>query len=50
MKKDILTEILFLRKNTRNTRKKTCEIIRINKNNEKNGYGLDYEVGNRTIY
>ena len=50
MKKDILTEILFLRKKTRSTRKKPCEIIRINKNNEKNGYDLDYKVGNRTIY
>ena len=41
MKKDILTEILFLRK-----KKLSCKFIRINKSNAKNGYDLDYEVGN----
>ena len=45
MKKDIPTEILFLRKNTRSTRKKLgCKFIRISTNNAKNGYDLDYEV------
>ena len=47
MKKDILAEILFLRKKTRSTRKKLgCKFIRINTSNAKNCYDLDYEVGN----
>ena len=45
MKKDILTEILFLK--TKSFRKKLgCKFIRINTSNAKNGYDLDYEVGN----
>ena len=47
MKKDILAEILFLRKKTRSTRKKLgCKFIRINTSNAKNCYDLDYKVGN----
>ena len=40
VKKDILTEILFLRK------KLGCKFIRINTSNAKNGNDLEYEVGN----
>ena len=48
MKKDILTEILLLKKKEKSTRKKlSCKSIRINTNNAKNGYDLDYEVGNK---
>ena len=39
IKKDILTEILFLRSYF-------CKFIRISISNAKNGYDLDYEVGN----
>ena len=48
MKKVILTEILFLRKKDKKHQKKklSCKFIRINKSNAKNGYDLDYEVGN----
>ena len=48
MKKDILTEILFLRKKDKKHQKKKlgCKFIRINTSNAKNGYDLDYEVGN----
>ena len=47
MKKDILTETLFLKKKTKSIRKKLgCKFIRINTSNAKNGYDLDYEVGN----
>ena len=47
MKKDILTEILLLKKKEKSTRKKlSCKPIRINTSNAKNGYDLDYEVGN----
>ena len=48
MKKDILTETLFLRKKDKKTleRKLGCKFIRINTSNAKNGYDLDYEVGN----
>ena len=48
MKKDILTEILFLRKKDKKHQKKKlgCKFIRINTSNAKNGYNLDYEVGN----
>ena len=47
MKKDILTEILFLRKKDKKHQKKKlgCKFIRINTSNSKNGYDLDYEVG-----
>ena len=58
--KNILTEILYLRKKEpeKRTRTKTrtrqeelekklgCKFIRINTSNAKNGYDLDYEVGN----
>ena len=45
MKKDIPTEILFLRKNTRSTRKKLgSKFIRISTNNAKNSCDLDYEI------
>ena len=48
MKRDILTETLFLRKNDKKHQKKKsgCKFIRINISNTKNGYNLDYEVGN----
>ena len=48
MKKDILTEILFLRKKDKKHQKKKlgCKFIRINTSNAKNSYDLDYEVGN----
>ena len=48
MKKDMLIEILFLKKNRRKTLEKKlgCKCIRINSSNAKNGYDLDYEVGN----
>ena len=47
MKKDILTDILFLRKKDKKHQKKKlgCKFIRINTSNSKNGYDLDYEVG-----
>ena len=43
MKKDILTEILFLKKKDKKHQKKKlrCKFIRINTSND-----LDYEVGN----
>ena len=48
MKKDILTEILFLKKKDKKHNKKKLgyKFIRINTSNSKNGYDLDYEVGN----
>ena len=47
MKKDILTRHYFWRKKTKSIRKKLgCKFFRINTNNAKNGYDLDYEVGN----
>ena len=43
MKKDMLTETLFLRKKTKSTRKKLyCEFIRINTSTK--GYDADYEA------
>ena len=44
----MLIEILFLKKNRRKTleKKLSCKCIRINSSNAKNGYDLDYEVGN----
>ena len=46
MKKDILTETLFLRKKDKKTleRKLGCKFIRINTSNAKNGYDLDYGI------
>ena len=48
MKNDILTEILFLKKKRQKALEKKlgCKFIRINTSNVKNGYDLDYEVGN----
>ena len=48
MKKDILTETLLLRKKRQEALEKKlgCKFIRINTSNAKNGYDLDYEVGN----
>ena len=48
MKKDILTEILFFRKKDKKHSKKKlgCRFIRINTGNAKNGYDLEYDVGN----
>ena len=46
-KKGILTKTLFLKKKTKSIRKKLgCKCIRIDTSNAKNGYDLDYEVGN----
>ena len=41
-------DLILKIKKTRSTRKKKrgCTFIRINKSNAKNGYVLDYEVGN----
>ena len=48
MKKDKLIETLFLKKKDKKHQKKKlgCKFIRINTSNAKNGYDLDYEVGN----
>ena len=48
MKKGILIKTLFLRKKDKKHQKKKlgCKFIRINTSNAKNGYDLDYEVGN----
>ena len=49
MKKDILTEILFLRKKDKKEaleKELGCKFIGINTSNAKNGYDLYYEVGN----
>ena len=47
MRKDILIEILFLRKKDKRHQKKlVCKFIRINTSNAKNGYDIHYEVGN----
>ena len=47
MKKDILTEILFLKKKDKKHQKKLgCKFIRINTSNAKNGYDIDYKGGN----
>ena len=47
MKKDIVIVKLFLRKKIKSIRKKHgCKFIIINISNAKNGYDLDYEVGN----
>ena len=45
MKKDILIETLFLRKQALEN-KLGCTFIRINTSNAKNGYDLDYKIGN----
>ena len=40
-------DLIFEEKKTKSTRKKLgCKFIRINTSNAKNGYDLDYEVGN----
>ena len=49
MKKDILTEILFLKRKDKKHQKKNLvkfKFIKINTSNAKNDYDLDYEVGN----
>ena len=48
MKDDILTEILFLKEKDKKHQKKKlgCKFIRISTSNAKNGYDLDYEIGN----
>ena len=50
MKKVIVTEILlysiFLKKTRIIEKKLGCKFIKINTSNAKNGYDLDYEVGN----
>ena len=44
---DIISWHYFWGKKTKNIRKKLgCKFIRINTSNAKNGYDLDYEVGN----
>ena len=52
MKKDILTEILFLKKKRQKALEKKlgCKFIRINTRNAKNGYDLDYEIGNIEVF
>ena len=52
MTKDILTEILFFRKKDKKHQKKKlgCKFIRINTSNAKNGFDLDYEVGNIEVF
>ena len=52
MKKDILTDILFLRKKDKKHQKKKlgCRFIRINTSNAKIGYDLDYEVDNKQAF
>ena len=52
MIKDILTEILFFRKKDKKHQKKKlgCKFIRINTSNAKNGFDLDYEVGNIEVF
>ena len=48
MKKDILIEILFFEEKRQKALEKIIGVkfIRINTSNAKNGYDLDYEVGN----
>ena len=47
IEKDILTQILFLRKKDKKHQKKRgWKFIKINTSNAKDGYDLDYEVGN----
>ena len=47
MKKVILTDLTFEEKIQKALEKKLgCKFIRINTSNAKNGYDLDYEVGN----
>ena len=47
MKKVILTDLTFEEKIQKALEKKLgCKFIRINTSNVKNGYDLDYEVGN----
>ena len=46
MKKDLLTEIFFEEKRQKALKKLGCKFNRINTSNSKNGYDLDYEVGN----
>ena len=52
MKKDIPTEILFLKKKDKKHQKKKlgCKFIRINTSNAKNVYDLDYEVGSIEVF
>ena len=52
MKKDILTEKLFLKKKDQKHQKKKlgCKFIKINTSNAKNCYDLDYEVGNAQAF
>ena len=45
MKKDMLIEILFLKKKDKKHQKKNL-INKTNTSNAKNGYNLDYEIGN----
>ena len=44
----MLIEILFLKKKDKKhwLKKLGCKFVRINTSNAKNGYDLDYEVGN----
>ena len=52
VKKVTQTEILFLRKKRQEALEKKlgCKFIRINTANAKNGYDLDYEVGNKEAF
>ena len=52
MKQDIMIEKLFLKKKDKNHQEKKlgCKFIRSNTSNAKNGYDLDYEVGNSQTF
>ena len=51
MKKVILTDLTFEEKIQKALEKKLgCKFIRINTSNAKNGYDLDYEVGNAQAF
>ena len=51
MKKVILTDLTFEEKIQKALEKKLgCKFIRINTSNAKNGYDLDYEVGNIEVF
>ena len=46
MKKDILTETFFLKKKDKKYQKKNLVVNTNNTSNAKNGYDVDYKVGN----
>ena len=52
MKKDILTEILFLKKKRQKAleKKPGSKFVRINTSNTKSGYDFDYKIGNIEVF